>query len=507
MKTHEKQSWKWEVVFVVLMIVLAGIFRLWKFPSIPGEVNRDEAALAYNAYSLLKTGKDEWGVSWPIVFRSFGDYKLAGYIYLLIPFVKMFGLTALAVRLPSLLFGLLLIPVTYVFVKTVTKDQVISSVSAFVLACSPWAIHYSRIGFEANVALVLFMMGLIAALRSMEKKSRSFMYAATSAVFIGLSLLTYNAPLLLLVPYVLLLFLLKKVSKSFAVTLIAVGVGAFLLILPATRGKTGITLFTDRGIEQTRQDQRASATTLVQRALSNPVVYYPMQIGKRYVMTFGPAFLVIRGGENPWHQPPDLSHFTILLYVLACFGLVMWVLKARTLQGEALLLGLTLLAPIPAMITVDAPHATRSLIFLLLLSIAAAYPIAALLQKQALSAIAILIAISLSSSQYLTTALRRFETRPQPEWNVGMREAIELAEQVHSSTKYPITMIGNVHFDYVYPLFYTSFDPGAFIRTDPIQQFGHYRLVQKREQLVLPSVVVTREKLKNGEEQFFVKVQ
>ncbi|HKY74001.1 MAG TPA: hypothetical protein VJ246_01660 [Patescibacteria group bacterium] len=504
---REKQSVSWEIVFVLLIIVLTGVFRLWKFPFIPGEINRDEAALGYNAYSLLKTGKDEWGVSWPIVFRSFGDYKLAGYIYLLIPFVQSLGLTAFAVRLPSLLFGLMLIPVTYLFVKTVTKDQILSSVSVFILASSPWAIHYSRIGFEANVALVLFVLGLTMALRALEEKRRSNTYTFFSALFIGASLLTYNAPLLLLVPYLGLLLVLKKISLRMAVVLVMVGIGIFLLILPATRGKTGITLFTDRGVEQARQNERAVATTIVQRVVSNPVVYYPMQVAQRYIQSFGPTFLVIRGGQNPWHQPPDQSHFTGLLYVLAGFGLAMWLWSARKLKGEALLLGFVLLAPIPAIITVDAPHATRSLILLLLLSVAAAVPVAMLLRKQALSAIAILLAISLFSSQYLTTALRRFETRPQPEWNMGMREAIELAEQTYSSTKYPITMVGNIHFDYIYPLFYTSFDPRKIKRTDPLSEFGHYRLVQKQEDAQSPTVLLVREKLRNGEERFTVKVQ
>ncbi|KKU78425.1 MAG: Glycosyl transferase family 39, partial [Candidatus Amesbacteria bacterium GW2011_GWA2_47_70] len=86
---------------LIFILILASVLRLYKLSSYPAGLNADEAALGYNAYSLMLTGRDEHGHPWPVNLESFGDFKPAGYAYLLIPFIKVFGLTELAVRLPS----------------------------------------------------------------------------------------------------------------------------------------------------------------------------------------------------------------------------------------------------------------------------------------------------------------------------------------------------------------------------------------------------------------------
>ena len=64
------------VLFVHLAVRVVGL------NSSPASINWDEASLGYNAYSLLKTGKDEYGNPWPVALRSFNDYKPALYSYL-----------------------------------------------------------------------------------------------------------------------------------------------------------------------------------------------------------------------------------------------------------------------------------------------------------------------------------------------------------------------------------------------------------------------------------------
>src|ERR1044071_6644619 len=43
----------------------------------------DESSIAYNALTIARHGRDEWGVRWPFYFRAFGEYKNPVYIYLL----------------------------------------------------------------------------------------------------------------------------------------------------------------------------------------------------------------------------------------------------------------------------------------------------------------------------------------------------------------------------------------------------------------------------------------
>ena len=72
---------------IIILILLAAVLRLANLSHYPAGLNADEASIGYNAWSLINTGKDEHGVSWPLVFRSFDDYKPAVYFYLVLPFV------------------------------------------------------------------------------------------------------------------------------------------------------------------------------------------------------------------------------------------------------------------------------------------------------------------------------------------------------------------------------------------------------------------------------------
>src|SRR3989304_9058383 len=91
-------------IFLILIILLAFILRFYRLGDDPA-LNADEAAIGYNAYSLIQTGHDEHGNSWPIHFQSFNDYKPGLYFYLVIPFVKLLGLNEWAVRIPGAFLG------------------------------------------------------------------------------------------------------------------------------------------------------------------------------------------------------------------------------------------------------------------------------------------------------------------------------------------------------------------------------------------------------------------
>jgi len=88
---------------LVLILFIAALLRLGNLGGNPPGLTPDEAALGYNAYSILKTGRDEYGQILPVVFKSFGDYKPELYVYLTVPSVAIFGLTEFAVRFPSAL--------------------------------------------------------------------------------------------------------------------------------------------------------------------------------------------------------------------------------------------------------------------------------------------------------------------------------------------------------------------------------------------------------------------
>lgn len=72
-------------IILFLIIGLALFLRLYKLTLIPPSLNWDETSIAYNTYSILNIGKDEWGQFLPLHFKSCGEYKQPVQIYGSIP--------------------------------------------------------------------------------------------------------------------------------------------------------------------------------------------------------------------------------------------------------------------------------------------------------------------------------------------------------------------------------------------------------------------------------------
>ena len=109
--------------YLVIIVFIATVLRFWNISSMPPSLNWDEISHGYNAYSILKTGKDEWGVIFPTIFQAYGDYKLPVYIYSVVPSIAIFGLNEFAVRLPSVLAGIGSVIFTYLLVGEIFKDD------------------------------------------------------------------------------------------------------------------------------------------------------------------------------------------------------------------------------------------------------------------------------------------------------------------------------------------------------------------------------------------------
>src|SRR5512140_3038925 len=72
---------------LAVILAIAGVLRLPALDELPPGLHQDEAVNAWNAYCLLKTGQDQFGVHWPIFYmRALGGNRSVLYTYLIIPF-------------------------------------------------------------------------------------------------------------------------------------------------------------------------------------------------------------------------------------------------------------------------------------------------------------------------------------------------------------------------------------------------------------------------------------
>lgn len=360
---------------LILLIALA--LRAWDAGSLPAALNRDEAALAYNATLLLESGKDEWERTWPLTLESFGDFKLPGYVWHLIPLFSVFGQHDWVARLPSVLAGGALVLIAHAFGRHFGLGKRGSLVASIAIATAPVFLFYSRMAFEANLALAYFLGGL-ALLLGLQKSFSWGQWAGMSACFL-MAVCTYNTPLLLLpalMVFIALAFPVKKNRAFFwktqATLLVVFLIGAFAF-LPATSQKTGITLFTDETVRTQWVEFRQSLPAVWQPIAGSQYAYYALRIAQNFVQSFSPEFLVTRGGSHPWHSLPGTGHLLWAIYGLGMVGIVstlsaVWHQRKHweKLRAPLAWLWLLIASLAPAVITVDAPHATRSLLFLFL---------------------------------------------------------------------------------------------------------------------------------------------
>lgn len=216
----------WAVMFIGISA------RVWRFGSVPGGVNQDEAFAGYEAWSLLNYGIDSAGYHFPVYLTAWGSGMNALNTYLMIPFIAVFGLKAWVIRLPQLIVGCLTLPTVYGTVRILSGRQRALFVTFFLAVC-PWHIMLSRWGLESNLAPGFLIFGLYFFVRGLE--SPKFMLL--SALLYGLSLYAY-ATIWPFVPVILLLQIIycagfKKLrfNKYTVISILLLGILALPLIL------------------------------------------------------------------------------------------------------------------------------------------------------------------------------------------------------------------------------------------------------------------------------------
>lgn len=373
MKNHKLFSKKNRLVIILLAsIIFFGTFlRFFRLNDAPKGALVDELHFGYLAHSLIKTGMDEHGNSWPIIFEGFGDRKLPAMAYLDIPTIGLLGLTVLAFRIPSALAGSLLILVSFWMILEITRRKKWALLGAFITAISPWSFFLSRFGFESNLALLGLSAGL-ASLFTAERTHNKNWYIL-SALGIAFSWYSYVAyrPITMVLIAVFALYKFfsnyKQDKQAFARDKKNLGIFVLsfaLFVAPlftpsavsvnSTRfGQVGIT--TEAGTAQVIDEKRNFCANLMPRVLCdvawNKPTYMIRELTHRYLLSFSPEFLVTKGELSTDFLTIDgFGQFFPVLYPLIIFGIAGILFLKRTkmtpMQKLLIVIGL-LISPIP----------------------------------------------------------------------------------------------------------------------------------------------------------------
>lgn len=367
---RRESFWRLKNLFLFLILVLALFLRIYGIAKVPPSLNWDEISHAYNAYSLFKTGKDEWGVSWPLIFRAYGDYKLPLYIYLTAPLVGLWGINALTVRLVSILAGVGLVFVAYLITQKLFNDERTALLAALLTAISPWSLFVSRAALEANLAAFLFSLAVFFCLKWLDDFGEKWL--AWAVFFFSLSFYAYNSARVLTPLFILLILAIvirKKVNfKTLIVPFLLLLIAVFPLVgqfwNKSAIARFGLVSLVDQGminrIILARQESRLPP--LLVRALYNRPTFFLVSAAKNYISNFSPFYLFFHGGSHYQFSLPDHE----LLYLVTAPFLFLGIIRAifkRSITQEVLVFWL-LVAIIPSAITKDAPHVLRTLLIL-----------------------------------------------------------------------------------------------------------------------------------------------
>lgn len=466
-----------------IALIIGSFLRLWQLSTVPNGLTWDEAAIGYNAYSILKTGRDEHGAFLPVIFKSFGDYKPGAYIYLTVPSVGIFGLNEFAVRFPSALAGILAILGVYLLTKeifslsslrgsTLTKQSPplsVNSVSflgleifvwdfaALALAVSPWLVHFSHGAWEVNVFSTLTVFGLYFFFRFIKGKSTIY----PSLFFICFSLATYQAAKLL-TPLVFFLFIVIYWGNFWDRFIPYLKSKKILFVLPFILFSFWIlfgSIFSSAGNRLSTQSIFSYKPNITPSLFHNQLQLTTSLVLSRYLYHFSPEVLFYEGPviEERDHIP-SLGVLNPLELIWLVFGII-WLVRLFPDKKAILTIGLLLLAPIPGSLTLAEFSTHRALFMAVPLSIISGIGMYYCINRLRLLSIPIFLLYFLVTVYVFDVYFFHSQVVFAKEFNFGYKQAVQLIKDNPTPKVVFTDVLGQ---PYIYYVFYTAYDPAIY---------------------------------------------
>lgn len=342
-------------------------------------LNADEAAFGYNAYSILQTGKDEYGTFFPLRLKSFGDYKMPLYSYFSVPFIGALGLNETSTRALNDLLALLFPIAVFFLAKEFFDNNRVALLSSFLVAASLGLHLLGRQAHESYLAALLITLSSFWIIKALKRPTP--LLVSLLSFFSFLSLFAYQSSRVFILFFIVFgaiyLFISKKnIQKQrmarFAVLCLSVIFILFSItdVIYKPERVKNLLFFNNTGFSLKINQFRAEGGS---HLFYNKLTIGIKDLTSEYSKYFSPQFLIINGDENPRFGFPDMGIITPVEYLFLFIGL--YFLFRYKERWRFFLLSLLLMSPLSASLTWAGLSLSRSLFLLIPILIISSYGI------------------------------------------------------------------------------------------------------------------------------------
>ena len=452
---------------LILIFALGLFLRLFQISTLPSGFHIDEVKLGWNAYSLLKTGRDDWMHAFPLYYDTFGDQRPTGLFYASVPALTVFKLTEFAVRFTPALFGSLGIFAIFYLVLAITNKRMPPLLSALMLSISPWHITLSRSTSEGIVATTLTLFGLYFLVISFSKRKTKPLILAF--IFLSLSYFFYHTFRLIVPIFSFGLAAYYYRGKLFLPSIIMTLLFGLLTLTfvynpNSTSRLSQVSIFADTAIKDSIDRlpfEEGDNHILIARIFHNKAVIYSTKFINEYSSYFTGKFFFTFGEAKPArYQTVMRGPVLYIEAILVILGLI--AIAQKKLSPLPILF--LLISPLATAITTeDAPNLHRALMMAPFISILAGFGLD-LISKH--SRRLLFITLTLLSFDFIYFAHMYMVHNSQRDSIAIMRNSGEkelINEIVKLSPKYQKILL-SIRPDQHYPFyaFYTKQNPEIF---------------------------------------------
>ena len=332
---------EWEIpentyrILFALAVFAAVFIRIYKFGEVPGGFNQDGAMAAVDAKAIAEYGTDRFGMRFPVHLTAWGIGQMSALLtYLMVPFVKAFGLVPWAVRLPSLLVSLAGLACLYGFARDVFGKTVGLIVFCFA-AINPWHILQSRWAIDCNLYAHFFLFGVFFLNRAVgERRRRGYLFL--SMVMFGLCMYCYGLSIYTMSVFLFAACIYLLVTKKVSVADVLLAAAVYLSVAWPFIAVMAINFFRWETIE----------TPLF------TIPYFPDSVRFNDILFFAPnklsqvvenvksllAVTVFQKKDFPWNDVRNFGIMYLFSMPFAVLGLGGVIYEFRKRAGAVLLL-------------------------------------------------------------------------------------------------------------------------------------------------------------------------